>query len=420
MKYVFLLPDVGEGIHEAELVAYDISVNDMVTADQEIVKVETDKAVVALTAPVSGRVMELPCQPGDVLTVGDPIVVFETEVTAEEPLLPEPKEKVSSVVPQPQTTASPTAAVSSDNRKRVLATPHTRQLARDLGVDIKTVTGSGAHGRVTDADVQRGKTTPGGKPKSATPTPVKLESINADIKNDDYGPTRRVLFKGVRKRTAEVMVQSYSTIPHVTHSDEADVTLLLQILQDQKTWADSQGVKLTLTAFITRAVISALQAFPEVNSSLDEGNGEIVYKDYYHIGIATDTGHGLLVPVVKDADRKNVLQIAGNIQELAQKARNREIELEELRGGTFTITNIGALGGTHASPIIQPPQAAILAVLQARKKPVVVNDEVVIRSMLPLVVAFDHRLLDGVIMARFLNFVIELLQNPVRLLIGSK
>ena len=194
------------------------------------------------------------------------------------------------------------------------------------------------------------------------------------------------------------------------------MTDLLEVIKKQKPLAEQKGVKLTITALIARAVVAALREFPEVNSSLDEESGEIVYKDYYHIGIATDTEHGLMVPVVKDADKKSIMQIAGEIQELSEKARQREIDLEELRGGTFSITNIGSIGGTHATPIIQHPQVAILAVMAAKKRPVVKDDGIAVRVMMPLVISFDHRILDGALIARFMNRVISLLEDPMRML----
>ncbi len=411
MRYVFHLPDVGEGIHEAELVEYTVQVGDQVEVDVDVLSIETDKAVVSLPSPVAGAVVELPFNPGDVITVGDPIIVFDIQGKE----LPIEKEEIKENVPEP--VKKPVIAPPQD--RRVLATPHTRQYARELGVDIELVAGTGKYGRVTDEDVKKAV-----KRKSQE---ASLIPKTADLKDgplysvdfDNYGPTRRLPLKGVRKRIAEAMVRSYSTIPHVSQADEVDVTELLAVLKKQKDFMEEQGVRVTMTSFIAKAVISALQAYPEVNCSLDEEKGDIVYKDYYHLGIAADTDHGLMVPVIRDADKMSILQIAEKIHELAKKARERRIELEELRGGTFTITNIGALGGIHATPIIQHPQVAILGVMQARKKPVVINDEVVIRAMMPLVVSFDHRLLDGAVMARFLNHIIARLSDPMRMLIEA-
>ncbi|MCU0646015.1 MAG: 2-oxo acid dehydrogenase subunit E2, partial [bacterium] len=278
----------------------------------------------------------------------------------------------------------------------------------------------GSRGRVTDDDLRRAvKEAPSAPPKIPRAAAVSHEPSTLGFDFEKYGAIRREPLKGIRKRIAEVMVRSYSTIPHVSHTDEADVTDLFEVIKRQKPMAEQRGVKLTITAFITKAVVSALQAFPDVNTSLDEESGDIVYKDYYHIGIATDTEQGLMVPVVKDADKKSILQIAKDIQNLAAKARNREIDLEYLRGGTFSITNPGGIGGIHATPIIQHPQVAILGVLAARKKPVVKDDQIVIRTIMPLVVSFDHRLLDGATMARFMNHVIDLLSDPMKMLVDA-
>lgn len=421
MRYVFRLPDVGEGIHEAEIVGYEVKVGDIVKADQTIIKIETDKAVVTLPAPADGKVLEIPHNPGDTVSVGDPIIIIETEKVIEEEVAEKPAGKES-----PVEAAAPPVAVKREKvfeekpaaPRRVLATPHTRHLARELGVDIGTVTGTGSRGRITDDDVRRAiKEAPAPPPKIPRAAAVSHEPSTLGFDFEKYGTTRREPLKGVRKRIAEVMVRSYSTIPHVTHADEADVTDLFEVLNRQKPMAEQRGVKLTITAFIAKAVVSALQTFPDVNTSLDEESGEIVYKDYYHIGIATDTEQGLMVPVIKDADKKSILQIAKNIQDLAAKARNREIDLEDLRGGTFSITNPGGIGGIHATPIIQHPQVAILGVLAARKKPVVKDDQIVIRTMMPLVISFDHRLLDGATMARFMNHIIDLLSDPMKMLV---
>jgi pyruvate/2-oxoglutarate dehydrogenase complex dihydrolipoamide acyltransferase (E2) component len=424
MRYVFRLPDVGEGIHEAEIVSYEVQVGDAVKADQVIIKIETDKAVVTLPAPANGKVLEIPHNPGDTVSVGDPIIILETEKMIEE--VPEIVEEKPTKKEVPVEVGAPPVEVKREKvfeekpaaPRRVLATPHTRHLARELGVDISIVKGSGSRGRITDDDVRRTvKEAPAPPPKIPRAAAVNHEASTLGFDFGKYGQTHREPLKGVRKRIAEVMVRSYSTIPHVTHTDEADVTDLIEVIKRQKPMAEQRGIKLTITTFITKAVVSALQVFPDVNTSLDEESGEIVYKDYYHIGIATDTEQGLMVPVVKDADKKSILQIAKDIQDLAAKARNREIDLEDLRGGTFSITNPGSIGGIHATPIVQHPQVAILGVLAARKKPVVKDDQIVIRTMMPLVVSFDHRLLDGAKMARFINHIIHLLEDPMRMLV---
>ena len=416
MSFVFQLPDVGEGIHEAEIVELLVSVGDIVKADQEILKIETDKAVVALPAPVNGAILDIPVSVGDVVLVGDPIITFSTdeEVSGNEKKVQSAPKKVA--VQQAQPVAAE-AGSTTLHHKRALATPHTRQYARKMGVDINAISGSGKNGRITDTDVESYAAAP--VEKIAAGKPEKSISVQdvATTESGEFGPTQRIPFKGIRKKTAEAMSLSSSTIPHVWHADDIDVSDLFEVVKKQRAAADEQGIKLTPLAFIVRAVVSALKNYPQVNSQLDEASSEIVIKNYYHVGIATDTDHGLMVPVVRDADRKSILNIAQEIQTLAEKARNREIKLDQLKGGGFTITNVGGIGGVYATPMIQPPQVAILALMAARKKPVIIDDEVLIRRVMPMVIGFDHRVLDGAMMARFMNHLKALIENPMRMLV---
>lgn len=434
MKKVFKLPDVGEGIAEAEIVEYLVKVGDQVKADQPVVRIETDKAVVELPAPYSGTVVEIPHKAGDTLSVGDTLLVIETEAeaAAEEekpPKIEKPaeerkaaeekkEEKREAVVELPARAAEP-----SERPQRVLATPHTRKVARELKVDISTVKGTGTHGRITDEDVKRAaeRAAAPAPPKAAPPKGPTAAAVQAPATAgfdfEKYGPTKRVPLKGVRKRTAEVMVRSVSTIPHVTHFDDADVTELMGVIERERGLAESRKIRLTILAFLAKAAASALKLYPSLNASLDEETGELVYKDYYNIGFATDTEAGLMVPVVRDVDEKSVLQIAADLQELSRKARDRSIELDDMRGGTFTITNIGSIGGKWATPIIVHPQVAILCSMRAKPQPVVRDDQVVIRTMMPLTLSFDHRVLDGAEAARFTGFIIGLLEDPMRMLV---
>lgn len=432
MRHVFRLPDVGEGIASAEIVEYLVKPGDKVRADQPVVRIETDKAVVELPSPVAGTVVELPLKPGDTANVGDPLLIVEVEGAPEaepapEAAKPAPKEKPATEAPpveaprareeKPAHPRPQPAAAETDAPVRVLATPHTRRVARELKVDITTVKGSGPHGRITDEDVKRAATqTPPTAPKAPTAAAVQAPAT-AGFDFEKYGPTRREPFKGVRKRIAEVMVRSVSTIPHVTHFDEADVTDLINVVEKERPLAESRGIKLTVLAFLTKAAASGLRTFPVINSSIDEETGELVYKEYVHIGIATDTEAGLMVPVIRDVDRKSVLQIAEEIQTLTAKAKERSIDIEELRGGSFTITNVGAIGGQWATPIILHPQVAILCSLRATEKPVVRDGEIVIRTIMPLTLSFDHRVLDGATAGRFANYVKALLEDPMRMLV---
>lgn len=427
MREVFRLPDVGEGIAEAEIVEYLVKVGDTVKVDQPIIRIETDKAMVELPAPVDGKVAEIPHNPGDTVRVGDPLVIIETEAEAKSVAAPEEEvskaaesTKLEAPLPalKPLAARPPEAAAQhSAPAKKVLATPHTRRLARELGVDISTVTGSGPRGRITDDDVRKAASKAAPSPPKAPSAAAVQAPATEGFDFEKYGPTRRTPLKGVRKRTAEVMVRSVSTIPHVTHFDEADVTELLNVVEQQKSLAEDRGVKLTILSFLAKAAVDALKKYPVLNSSLDETTGELVYKEYYNMGFATDTEAGLMVPVVRDVDKKSIMGIATDLQELSKKARDRSIGLDDMRGGTFTITNVGAIGGQWATPIIVHPEVAILCSLRATKKPVVRDDQIVIRTMMPLTLSFDHRVLDGADAARFVKHIIQLLEDPMRMLV---
>jgi pyruvate dehydrogenase E2 component (dihydrolipoamide acetyltransferase) len=439
MKKAFRLPDVGEGIAEAEIVEYLVALGDRVKADQMVVRVETDKAVVELPSPFSGTVAEIPHAPGDTVRVGDALLIVETEgaeaaegaAIDEEPKKmkgadkPRPAEEKASVIRERDRTPVPASLSPSTAAQKVLATPHTRRLARELKVELTAMSGSGPHGRITDEDVRQAaageKAPPAKAPAVAPPTAPAIRQEEAapvtGFEFDKYGPTRRVPLKGVRKRVAEVMSRSASLIPHVTHFDEADVTELLHVIERERTLAESRKIKLTLLSFLAKACAVALTKHPAINASLDDDRSELVYKEYINLGFATDTDAGLMVPVVRGVERKSVLQIAEELQALSARARERSIDLEELRGGTFTISNVGSLGGQWATPIILHPQVAILGVLRAAKKPVVREDEIVVRTMLPLALSFDHRVLDGAEAARFMNDVKVLIEDPLRMLV---
>jgi pyruvate dehydrogenase E2 component (dihydrolipoamide acetyltransferase) len=425
MRFVFRLPDVGEGIVQAEIVEYLVKVGDTVREDQPVVRVETDKAVVELPSPITGKVVEIPLDVGATARVGDALLIIESETVSSIKQIPEEsftdrvRPPLSKDSPAAGPDKEPTPVSSPPAASRVLATPHTRKLARELGVDITKITGTGPHARITDDDVKNAAAAPPVLVPKAPSAAAIQAPATAGFDFEKYGPTRRVPLKGVRKRIAEVMARSVSTIPHVTHFDEADVTDLFHVIEKQKALAESRNVKLTVLSFLVKASVAALKAFPIVNSSLDEETGELVFKEYYNIGIAADTDAGLMVPVIKNVDKKTILQIAAELQELSRKARDRTIDLEDIRGGTFSISNVGAIGGKYATPIILHPQVAILCSLRAFRKPVVRNEQVVIRTIMPLTLSFDHRVLDGAEGARFMNHVVELLEDPFRMLVET-
>jgi len=396
--FEFKFPDVGEGIHEGKIVAWLVSVGDKVAVDQPFVKVETDKAVVDLPAPRAGVVLSLNFKAGDTIHVGDILAAFGEEGDA------------AATVSAP---ASPTVPPG-----KISATPHTRAYARKLGVDLATVTPTGKGGRATDEDVERAaERTSRLAARTVLPSTAALHP--AVLAAGLFGPEERVAVTHLRKVIAEAMALSKHTSAHVTHVDEADVTELLKAYGRVKPLVERDGaVKFTLMAFFVKAAVAVLKKHPLLNASYDEAAGEIVFKKYYNLGIAVDTPEGLIVPVLKDADKKDMLQVARELQELAARARERRLTLEELKGATFTLTNVGAIGGLMATPIIHQPELAIAAFFAIKDKPGVVDGAVVPRKLMNVAMTFDHRIIDGAEGARATSYLVTLLENPMLLMVS--
>ncbi|WP_306054235.1 2-oxo acid dehydrogenase subunit E2 [Natronococcus wangiae] len=544
----FKLPDVGEGVAEGELVSWLVEEGETVSEDQPVAEVETDKALVEVPAPINGTVRERHYEEGDVIPVGEVFVTFDVEgeegepkstaatepTTSEEERASEPagvdSPDQAREVPEgePAGDAGATGAETGEvapPEDRVFAPPRVRRMAREEGIDLSRLEGSGPGGRITAADVQAaasgsepsqaaestaataepepeseaaaGSSQAEREPAAATETtettaaPAQAESADRDRtlaapatrrlakeegvdidavpateerdgeafvtpdavreyaeaqqraqeadaealeagepvgeaeKGTEFAPgerERREPFRGVRKTIADAMVESKYSAPHVTHHDEVDVTELVEARERLKPRAEEQGIRLTYMPFIMKAVTAALKEYPEMNAVIDEGNDEVVYRDYYNVGVATATDVGLMVPVVDNADGKGLLQLSSEMNELVQKARERSISPGELQGSTFTITNIGGIGGEYATPIINYPEAGILAIGEIKRKPRVVTDEdgtesIEPRSMMTLSLSFDHRLIDGAIGAQFTNTVMEYLENPELLLL---
>jgi pyruvate dehydrogenase E2 component (dihydrolipoamide acetyltransferase) len=407
MTRSFRLPDLGEGIHEGEVVRVLVSVGDEVEEDQPILEIETDKAAVEIPSPFSGTVEAIRVKAGDLVHVGEEMIVFGG---GERPEV----EEAAGAAP---------------------ASPATRRLARELGVDLRQVHGTGPAGRVIADDVRAFAVRPPGPPKELPEEPVmaaegavtpvfRPSAVEVPPLPDfgRWGPVERVPLRSVRRSTAKHMALAWSQIPHVNHQDWADVTDLELLRQRHKEAIEERGGKLTLTVLIMKAVVAALKAYPQFNTTLDPDREEIIYKQYYHIGVAADTERGLVVPVVREVDRKSVTELALELTELIGRARAGKSSLEEFRGGTFTITNIGALGGTGFAPIVNYPEVAILGLGRAQLQPTVRGTleahEVIVRLRMPMVLAFDHRVADGAEAARFVNKVIELLESPERLLLA--
>ncbi|NOQ47423.1 MAG: 2-oxo acid dehydrogenase subunit E2 [Desulfobulbaceae bacterium] len=405
---VFKLPDLGEGIHEGEIIEVQVSSGEKVTEGQPILVVETDKAAVEIPSPFTGRVTAIHVKAHDIVHVGDSLMEFSTngqEDTAgkekketSEPAQPDQK------TPRPQPVAEPDSFAEKKGRV-VPASPATRRLARELGVDLADVKGSGPAGRVGSEDV-----------RAFAERPTKAEQPKKTTKREE-----RIPLRSVRRVIARQMALSWKQIPHVAHMDEADITYLETERKKYKNHVAERGGSLTLTTFALKAAVMALKAYPSFNARLDLEHQEIIINHYYNIGVATDTDRGLVVPVINDVDKKSLVEIAIELPKLTHQAREAKLTVDQLKGGTFTITNIGALGGTSFTPIINYPETAILGMGQARWKPVVHGDDekshtIIPRLVLPLVLAFDHRVVDGAQAARFVNLIKEILEDPVAML----
>jgi len=384
------LPDIGEGIAEGEILKWLVKEGEKVTEEQPLVEVMTDKVNVQIPSPWTGTISRILAKEGEAVKVGQVIMVIDSGAA----------EKPMEAASKPPAAASQQVQ-STATAESVLATPATRKLAREMGVDIAKLRGSGSMGRITEEDVRKaasGQRATASDPSSARP-------------NEERVPVR-----GLRKIVAERMAKSIHTTAQVTHVDEADMTELVLLREAFKGSAEKRGVKLTFLPLIIKAVIPALKEFPYVNASLDEQAGEIVLKKSYNIGIATDTESGLVVPVVKDADKKDVFEIAAEVQQLAAKARAGQLTLDDVHGSTFTITNQGSVGGLFATPIINYPEAAILGTHKISKRPLVREGKIEVRDVMYLSLSFDHRILDGAYAARFANRVIGIIQDPKLLL----
>jgi pyruvate dehydrogenase E2 component (dihydrolipoamide acetyltransferase) len=419
MAQSFKLPDLGEGIHEGEVIAVLVSVGDEVKEGDLIIEVETDKAAVEIPSPFTGRVREIRVNPDDVVTVGQVLMTFGDGEAAE----PVPAE-------MPVEPAIEVAHQLSAGREQepVPASPATRRLARELGVDLRQVQPTGPGGRVTGQDVRsfaEKASAAGRKPEAALKPERKAAPVRVETPEfpdfAKWGPVETIHLRSIRRTTSRQMALAWSQIPHAVSQDMADITKLESFRQKHKGQIQDKGGKLTLIVFVLKAVVTALKTFPYFNSTLDTAAGEIILKHYYHLGVAVDTDHGLMVPVIRDVDRKSIEEISVELKQLAQKSRDRKVSLEEMQGGTFTITNAGALGGGQFIPIINYPQVAILGMGAAGWQPVVVENEknepeIVPRLMMPMVVCIDHRVLDGSDAIRFLKTVVSALEDPEELL----
>ena len=430
MAAVFKLPDLGEGVHEGEILAVLVSVGQEVNEGDLILEVETDKAAVEIPSPYTGTVNEILVKAGDSVKVGDVMMTFSTGAESEthvpskpQKTTPEPDAQIPDVVP----------SATANREGPVPASPATRRVARELGVDLHLVTPSGPGGLVMADDVRQfadgsaaGKTEAGRMPEPGG-VPIEAPSVAQTVTPlpdfAKWGDVERAPFRSIRRATAKQMSLAWSQIPHVNSQDVVDMTKLDAFRRKHKAEIEEQGGKLTITVFALKAVATALKTYPQFNASLDTQSGEIVYKKYFHIGVAVNTDDGLIVPVVRDVDRKSIKELAIELGDLAQRTRARKTKLDELQGGTFTITNVGAMGGGFFAPIINYPEVAILGMGQGRMQPVVKDKgdgehEIVPRLIMPIVLCIDHRVLDGADAIRFLRVIIDSLEDPDELLMS--
>ena len=358
-------------------------------------EIETDKAVAEIPSPRDGVILKLNFKAGDTIKVGDVLVVIgEAGEKITTQLQPKQEVLKEDIVPKREISL-----------EKVLTTPRIRQIAKDLGIDLLKIKGSGSEGRILQEDLKLSK------------PETKEEVVGPKVTFEKYGEILKIPLKGMRKTIAEKMTESYTKIPHVTHTDEADVTELSRVREKEKTVAENFGIHLTYLPFIIKALLAALKEHPYINSSLDDESNEIIVKKYFNVGIAIQTSDGLMVFVVKKVDDKSIIELAKEIQDLSDKARARRIAIEDLKGGTITITNYGSIGGIFGTPIINYPEAAILGLGKIQEKPVVKDSKIVVRKILPLSLTFDHRILDGAEAAAFMNDLIKRLEDPDELLI---
>lgn len=433
MTHEFKLPDLGEGIHEGEIVDVFVKPGDKIKEGDPLLEVETDKAVTAIPSPFTGAVAEVRVAAGDTVHVGDVLVVFaggEVERDASPAASsPETAPSIRAETPIDVQAAPAPAAVEGARRPPVPASPATRRLARELGVDLYGVRATGPQGLVTAEDVRRhAEDAPKGADAEADLALDMAGAVGPLVSPtlpdfSQWGPVATEPLRSLRKATARQMALAWSQIPHVSNQGEADVTALEALRKRHAEAMAKDGGRLTLTVFAVKAAVTALKRFPRFNASLDMAGEQIITKQYYHVGVAADSPRGLIVPILRDVDRKSIRELALEFEGLVARAREGKTRLEELQGGTFTVTNAGAVGGGHFSPIINFPQAAILGMGRASLKPVVRPDaegdpQIVPRLMLPLVLSFDHRIADGAEAIRLMQTMVATLEDPETMILN--
>jgi len=416
--YKFKFADIGEGIHEGKILEYNFKVGDMIKEGDTLVVIETDKVNAEIPIPVDGKIVELGPKVGEIVHVGENLAVIDEgndSIDSPEKKEDEINENDEAGVVGKLEVSNDVIASSYENadieniEKRVLATPVARKLASDLGVDIKVIKGSGEHGRVLRTDIENQKEN---NPKLKNIEKKQLEIPTTKVGDGD----RREKISTLRKSVVKAMTLSKQIIPHTTLIDELEISELVAFRNEYKEMAKTQGIKLTYMAFIIKALAKSIKEYPIFNSSFDQENEEIIYRNNVNIGIAVDTPDGLIVPNIKNADKLSLFEIANEVERLASLAKERKIQLQDLQNGTITITNFGAFDAISGTPVIKYPEVAILGVGKIMKKPVVIDDEIVIRDIVPLSLTFDHRIIDGADGGRFMIAYKKYLRNPLLLL----
>ncbi len=459
----FKLPFLGENIATATVVRLMVAEGDTVKAEQAVLEVETDKAALEVPCPLAGRVARIHVKEGQKVSVGAVVLTIEESGAAAQPagsvavsepkpavaaapppapavpvapavparrpsetetvVMKRPSEQSTVAAPRPEPSVSTVPEEGYSSSGDVLSSPATRRLAREIGVDIAQVKGTGPEGRITKDDVKEAArrmnkdepSAPAAVEPAAPVAPAASVPVRADVplpNFESFGAVEREAMSQVRRLTAERMASAWATIPHVTQFDKADITELEEIRKRFAASVEKSGGKLTVTAILVKVVASALKVFPKFNASIDLARNEIVYKKFINIGVAVDTERGLLVPVIRDADRRNIHEIAAELARIAEKARTKKITPDELQGGTFTLTNLGGIGGTYFTPIVNAPEVAILGISRSLKEPCHREVACAPRLMLPLSLSYDHRLIDGADGARFLRWICEALEQP--------
>jgi len=440
----FRLPELGENISQADLVRLMISPGSRVSEGQPVMELETEKAVVEVPSSVSGIVKEIRVKQGDKLKVGQVIFTLEGAALAPPPapkhvpvehvsgqhgarlafqaaIRAEGKTEEQALPPDQPHAPLPSFAMpaqlgkvaGTEHRDPVPAAPHVRRLARELGIDIHEVKGAGPGGRISEEDVKAHSKQLLLTATAVAQSPQAAHAVQPDLPDfSRWGKIERVSMRGVRRKTAQHLWEAWHTVPHVTQNDKADITELEQLRARFAPKAEEAGGKMTVTAIALKVCASALRIFPQFNASIDLSKEEIIYKQYVNIGVAVDTDRGLLVPVIRDVDKKNIVELAAELTQLSKKARDKKLTPAEMEGGTFTITNLGGIGGTGFSPIVNFPEVAILGLSRSSMEPVWMNGKFEPRLVIPLSLSYDHRLIDGADAARFLRWIGEAFEQP--------